>query len=308
MPAVLVLFLDGVGLGQDDRSCNPLAAARTPFLETVLGGRKLLAGAAPFHGELATLVAIDACLGVAGMPQSASGQAALLTGRNVPAEIGEHYGPKPNPAIAEIVRTRNLFMETVQRGGSAALLNAYPPAYYQAIDSRRRLYSAIPMAARAAGLALMTAEDLQAGRALSPDFTGAGWRAQPGFPPAPLLTPRQAGLRLASLASAYSLAWFDHWPSDYAGHRASMPQAVELVETLDGVLAALMESWAERRGLIVVTSDHGNLEDLRGRRHTRNPVPGLLLGPQDLRHSFSDGLVDLTGFHDAILRTLDLGA
>ena len=79
----------------------------TPHLEALLGGRKLIAQSAPVETERASLVALDACLGVPGTPQSATGQATLLTGRNVPAEIGYHYGPKPNPEVAAYLRSSN---------------------------------------------------------------------------------------------------------------------------------------------------------------------------------------------------------
>src|SRR5208283_4184720 len=100
---VLFIFLDGVGLGIDDPNINPFARVEMPFLQSLLGGQKLLAGAAPYMGERATLLALDAGLGVNGLPQSATGQAVLLTGINIPQEIGEHYGPKPNPAVAKFL-------------------------------------------------------------------------------------------------------------------------------------------------------------------------------------------------------------
>jgi len=304
MPRVLFLFLDGVGLGADDPRSNPLAAAHLPTIERLLEGRPLVAETAPFEGDQATLVAIDACLSVPGDPQSASGQAALLTGRNIPQLIGGHYGPKPNEAIAAALREGSLFAEVVRCGGKAQLLNAYPPRYFEAILSRHRLYSAIPLAAALAGLPLMTADDLQAGRALSADFTGIGWAAQPDFPPAPIYSPDQAGLQLARLSLLADLTWFDYWPSDHAGHRASLGQAVALLETFDRVLGGLVDAWGDRPDLIALTSDHGNLEDLAHRGHTLAPVPGLLIGPRDLRRAFAQGLTDLTGFHDAVLRTL----
>ncbi len=43
MTHVVVVFLDGVGLGDDDPQVNPLAAARLPVLTGVLGGRRLVA-------------------------------------------------------------------------------------------------------------------------------------------------------------------------------------------------------------------------------------------------------------------------
>jgi hypothetical protein len=304
MPGVLFLFVDGVGLGPDDADVNPFVIARMPTMRSLLGGNPLIASAVPFVGDIATLIAVDASMGIPGAPQSASGQAALLTGLNVPREIDGHYGPKPNPEIARIIESGNLFQEVIKRNGRAALLNAYPPQYFQSINSGRRLYSAIPLAARAAGLELMTAEDLQAGEAFSVDFTGAGWAARSEFPPAPIYQARQAGTRLAQVSTHYDLTWFDYWISDYAGHKRDMGSAVELLESFDGVLAGLVEAWKSRQDLFVLTSDHGNLEDLSKRGHTENLVPALLIGPQDLRRKFTEDLKDLTDFSAAVLRTI----
>ncbi len=301
MSRVLFLFLDGVGLGPSDPEVNPLVSARMPALEGLLQGKRMVAGVAPLWGPQATLLSIDARMGVPKTPQSATGQASLLTGRNVPLEIGGHYGPKPNPAVADILRQDNLFMQVKGRGGTAALLNAYPPGYFQAIDSGRRLYSAIPLALTAAGFPLMTADDLQAGRALSADFTGDGWASQPSFPPAPVYSPEDSGRLMAGLAASRDLSWFDYWASDYAGHHQDAEAAVRLMESFDGVLAGLIDAWGDRRDLIVLTSDHGNMEDLSARGHTLNPVPGLLIGPEDLRRRFAEQLVDLTGFTPAVL-------
>jgi len=305
MTQILILFLDGVGLGPPDTNTNPFSVAEMPNLLSLLDGRRLTLDACPFNGERASLYALDTTLGVPGLPQSATGQAVLLTGRNVPAEIGEHYGPKPNPAVARILQEDNLFIQILGRGGSAALLNAYPPRYFEAISSRRRLYSAIPMAVHAAGIDLMTAEDLQAGRAMSPDFTGEGWSSQPEFPPAPVYSPHEAGKLLAHLSQNHTLSWFDYWLSDYAGHRGGAEQAIQLLETFDIVLGGLIQAWDMANDLIILTSDHGNLEDLSARGHTSNPVPALIIGPFEIRQRFAQDLTDLTSFYPGVLRVLD---
>jgi len=301
---VLFLFLDGVGLGPDDPERNPFSAADMPYLLGLLDGRRLVEGSAPFEGQQATLLAVDARLGVEGAPQSATGQAALLTGENVPSQVGEHYGPKPNPAVAEIVRRDNLFKQVLERGGSAVLLNGYPPRYFEAIERGLRLYSTIPLAATSAGLELMTVEDMQDGRAFSADFTGVGWSEQPGFPSIPTYDPAQAGRQLARAAESYDLAWFDFWPSDFAGHRGEMSDAVALLENLDAVLGGLVEAWEGEPNLIIVSSDHGNLEDLSRRGHTLNSVPAILIGPPEMRRDLARGLEDLASFAPAILETL----
>ncbi len=72
---VLFIFLDGIGLGADNPEINPFARVEMPFLQSLLGGQKMLATSAPHDGERATLLPLDAALGVDGLPQSATGQA-----------------------------------------------------------------------------------------------------------------------------------------------------------------------------------------------------------------------------------------
>lgn len=304
---LLFLFMDGVGLGPGDAERNPFARARLPALTALLEGRRLLAGAAPFHGRHASLLGLDACLGVPGLPQSATGQAALLTGRNLPAEIGHHYGPKPDAAVrAFLDRGSTLFGRVSAAGRQAALLNAYPERYFHSIRSGRRLHSAIPQAAVNAGLPLLTRADLYAGNAVSADFTGQGWRERLGHADAPVLEPHAAGVRLAELALRCDFAMFEFWPSDYAGHGQDMPAAVALLEQFDRVLAGLVAAWDPGRGLILLTSDHGNLEDLSTRKHTPNPAACLLIGRPDLRQEAAANLRSLTDVYGMVLKLLGL--
>lgn len=304
---VLLLFLDGVGLGEDEPSFNPLAAARLPALASLIGGQRLVAGLPRLETERATFIPTDAIMGVDGLPQSATGQATILTGHNVPREVGGHWGPKPNAAVAESIQQFSLFRRLRQAGRRAALLNAYPQGYFDQIASGQRMYSAVSLAVTSAGLPLMTADDLYRGRALSADFTGEAWRQRLGYADAPVRTPADAGRHLAHLASQWHFAFFEYWPTDYAGHRATLAEGVALLERLDAVLGGLLEAWDDSAGLVVMTSDHGNLEDLRTRHHTRNPVPTLVIGAAHLRATFTDGLSDLTGFAPAVLRTLGVG-
>ncbi len=298
----LFIFLDGVGLGSDDPQTNPFFSAQMPNLQALLNGHKLIESPSlPLENERATLLRLDACLNISGLPQSATGQAVLLTGINVPAEIGYHYGPKPNEAVARFVTNGNLFHQLSELGKRCALLSGYPPRYFQAIESRRRMYSAVPLAATSAGLQLMTSEDIRAGRALPADLTGEGWSAQPGFPQIPILSHREAGQQLAKLGQAYDFAFFEYWLTDYAGHEQNMPQAVQLLENFDQTLGGLFDAWHDDSGLILITSDHGNLEDLSTRRHTANPVPGLLIGATPARRAFSQGLHDLSGITPRII-------
>jgi len=299
---VLFIFLDGIGLGENNPETNPFARAKMPNLNQFLEGRALLKDSAPFHGEYASLLAVDPAVGVRGLPQSATGQAILLTGINIPAELGYHYGPKPNPEVAAYLKEATLFSRFAKEGRRAALLNAYPPRYFDGIDSGKRLYSSIPLAVINAGLPLFRHEDLFAGNALSADFTGEGWRTMLGFQDAPVMDARHAGQKLASLAKEYDFSLFEYWASDYAGHKQQMDHAIELMETFDTVMGGLVGAWDD--GLILVTSDHGNMDDLSTRKHSPANVPALVIGDKAAREEFTREMKDLTHIAPAIWKTV----
>ena len=315
---LLFIFLDGVGLGPDDPQVNPFALASLPHIEGILGGHKLVAngrltgvksGDDVISTDQASLLSLDACLGVEGAPQSATGQAALFTGENIALKLGYHQGPKPNPAVVHWLQQGTLLTRLRNQGKTATLLNAFPPRYFEAIETGYRLPGVIALSAMQAGIALKTMQDLFTGQAISADFTAQGWRSTLGFTTTPILTHSQAGERLATLAHQTNLTIFEFWLSDVAGHHQDMPAACTLLESLDEVLGSLLSSWKDG-GLILLTSDHGNLEDLSTRHHTRNQVPLLLIGSQDQRDQFTRFMrsvgpaksrLDLTAVAPAIL-------
>lgn len=295
--------MDGVGLGSSIASENPFVTAHLPNLEGLLGKEWYLAGSGPIQTERATFVPTNATLGLSGRPQSATGQATILTGRNVPQVVGRHYGPKPNGAVAKTVRQGTLFHDVTRNGGTAALITPYPQGYFDAIDSGRRLLSAVPLAATSAGIRLMTADDLRAGRAVSPGFTGEGWRDHLGYDDIPLLSLDEAGRRIAAIARTYTFSFFEHWPSDRRGHRGTLQEAVAHLEMIDAVLGGLFHGWDDD-GLLIITSDHGNIEDKTQRQHTENPVPTILLGADHAR--LAEMVSDLTDIAKVVRRYLKL--
>ena len=301
---LLFIFLDGVGLGKDDPQVNPFARASLPTITELLDGNKLVMNShAPQAGishilhqnQRISLTSLDACLAVEGVPQSASGQASLLTGKNVPQMLGFHDGPKPSPKIMEILQQETLFSRLNKLTGKVSLLNAYPPRYFTSIESGHRLPGAIALAASYAGMRIPTLDDLYRGDAISADFTAQGWREHLGLKDTPLLTPQEAGDRINNLSSGKDLAFFEYWLTDVAGHHQDVQSACGLLELFDNVLGSLVRTWDDEAGLILITSDHGNMEDLSTRHHTRNDVPLLLIGSQALRTSFIKELVQVSG-------------
>jgi hypothetical protein len=301
---VLLFFMDGVGLGDADPEVNPFVRADLPHLTELLGAGWYRRGRPPRSTARASLVPTDAAMGVPGRPQSATGQATILTGRNVPALLGRHYGPKPNPAVADIIRQGTLFHDIAAAGKTAALLTPYPQGYFDAIASGKRLYSAVPLAVTSAGFPLRTADDLRQGQAVSPGFTGQGWRDALNISDIPLLTLPQAGARIAELARQFDFSFFEHWPSDRRGHRGSLAEAISHLETLDAAIGGLLHAWDEESDLLIITSDHGNIEDKSRRQHTTNPALTILLGP---RHAaYAAQIRDLSDVAGVVRRALNL--
>lgn len=302
MTRVLFLFVDGIGLGEDDPETNAFSIAEHPTLRQFTRGRRWLAGLPRTHTERGSFVPTDAGLGVVGRPQSATGQAAILTGLNVPEILGRHYGPKPDALIGSLLHRSSIFRKLVAHGRSVQFLNAYPPRFFAALHSGKRLPSATQLAALRAGIPLRGLNALVDGQAVSADFTGEGWHTELGYKEVPLLTPHEAGVRLARLALRADLSFFDHWVPDMVGHRGTLAEAVHRVEALDAVIAGILSAWDDAEGLVILTSDHGNMEDMSARGHTLNQVPTLIAGAQS--RAFAEGLTDLRGFARRIIAYL----
>ncbi len=299
---ILALFLDGIGLGADDPSVNPFAAADLPTLHGLTKGKRWLANTGRVAGHNAVFVPTDACLGVPGRPQSGTGQASLLTGLNAPKLIGKHYGPKPDQATRNLIAQHSYFKSLGERGKTARLLTAYPPRLLQDFARGKTLRSSIQQAAYESGIEHFTVSDVVEKRALTAEWTTDSWQRFLGGSRLPDYSPRQAGQLLARLSRGYDFAFHSHWLTDRVGHRGPFARGVSLLETFDEVLAGALAEWRADEGLIVVVSDHGNMEDLSTRRHTLNLAPTLVVGER--AQDFADGYKSLTDFVPACDRIL----
>jgi len=298
---VVMVFVDGVGLGDPDRATNPLVRASTPVLRGLLG--RSLAGRDAIRTGAALLLALDATLGVPGLPQSATGQTALLTGENAAVLVGRHITAFPTLALRELLAARGLFVVLRSRGIPAAFANAYPPAFFAAAGERRRRYAAMALNAMQAGVRLRDMNDLRAGCAVYHDLMNARPRVE-GLP-VPAVTPEESGRHLAAIAARHEFTLFEFFQTDLAGH-GRIADRVEIVERLDRFLGALLEATDLSRTLFLLTSDHGNLEDERSSMHTLNPVPALLVGAG--REAVGARLRAITDVAPAVLDAIAAGS
>ncbi|MEM1126084.1 MAG: peptidase [Bacteroidota bacterium] len=276
---LLFVFLDGVGLGPAGPH-NPLSGHRWPHLAALAGGQDWTAEAQRVLQPGHVFRSIDATLGVEGLPQSGTGQAALFTGDNAPRRAGRHYGPYPHSQTKPLLDSANVFHRVLEQEqlepDRLAFANAYPPRFFAVAEARDR-WTVTTRACRGAGLRLRTHEDVVAGQALTADITGQLWPLHLGLD-VPSRTPEEGATVLLDVAQAHACTLFEYYLTDKAGHAQDDARAAAVLDTLDRFLGRLHTDLDPTRDLLLLTSDHGNLEDLSTKSHTVHPVPLIAVG------------------------------
>ncbi len=272
-----MLFLDGVGIGKRDPGVNALMSARLPTLRTILGGELPTLGRRMVAGSQAIALPLDATLGVAGLPQSGTGQTALFAGVNAARVAGKHFGPYPYSTLRPIIERRNIFRRLRDSGYTACFANAFPKRFFDYMKLHGSRLSVTALSCTVTGIPLLRGADLLAGRAISADITNEGWKHL-GYPEIGPVEPAEAGRRLAKISAGHSFVLFEYWKTDYAGHSRNMEEAIRVLERFDAMLGGVLDSLDSVRTLLVITSDHGNIEDMSVKTHTRHPVPLILYG------------------------------
>lgn len=307
---VLLVFLDGVGIGEPDADRNPFFRAELPVLRALLGDDLPTLGNPVVAGERAVAFPLDATLGTDGTPQSGTGQTALLTGLDAPRLFGRHFGPWVPVRLRDVVERESVLRRARDAGHRIAFANAYPegwpePSRRDAEPSdrgrRRRVrIAAPPLAARGAGVLNRHAEELRRERAVASEIENERWRSRPGMADLPRVTPRRAGRTLSRLAAEVDLCLFAHYGTDVAGHRGGMGGAVRALERVDAFLGGVVHDLAPG-SLLLVASDHGNIEEV-GTGHTRNPALALFVG--DLAQERARGMRSIRDVTEAVLASL----
>lgn len=278
-PKILVLFFDGVGVGNKDESRNPFYASNIPAVEKLLDGNIPHLQLKSCFSDSTFYSPINATLGIEGLPQSGTGQTALLCGMNAPKFVGKHFGPYPYSTLRNILEEKNIYKLLHQKRKNIFYVNAYPPRYFEYVATHPTRRTATTLAWEMMGYKLNDFKRLQAGEALSADITGEKWNAL-GFPVIPILSPQKAGHRLVKFLEKYDFVFYEYFYTDHAGHSQSMEKAKNEMTKIDELLSGVIEAFDKKQLTMIITSDHGNFEDLSVKTHTRNPVPFIVYGKE----------------------------
>lgn len=292
--SLLLFFIDGLGIGTRGPH-NPFDGLSEAAPLAIFQDE---APQIPFAGVLAPT---DACLGVPGRPQSASGQTTILTGINAAAAIGAHKQGFPNQPLLDIIREHSIFLQLKKSGvDSITFANTYTRQFF---ERRPRWISATTAAVEAANLRFNVVEDLKAGRAVFHDFTNTLLRERGET--VSLRSPEEAATVLAGVVAKHRFTLYEYFITDKVGHAQDREAAQRLIPTLAKLIRSLLAKIDLDHTTVILTSDHGNLEDLSARNHTLNPVPTIVWGPE--RESIAARIRSLTDITPAIVDALTKG-
>jgi len=321
--SVVLIFLDGVGLGKDDPKVNPWASVQDPTLIAVEGRNPTWPGA--------VMKPLDASLGVKGLPQSATGTTALLTGINAPEALGRNLSGFPSQPLRDIIAEHSIHRQAIQRGLKPTFANAYTASYFQRPNLRKSVTTWAVHAAEELGMKFRLMEEYKSGSAVFHDLTGELIRIQGNGnklkPPMDKqvvfkryirdpeafrkmvsqwdiepIDPAEGGRRIAGLAPDHDFILFEYVKTDMMGHEQDLGWARDVVDEVMEFLHVLLENLNLERDTLLIVSDHGNSEDLSVKTHTLNPVPSVAIGPlAEEILSVSTTIADLT---PAILNAL----
>lgn len=305
---ILFLFVDGIGLGERSAD-NPFDSLSLPGFASLSGGRPWLQDVPEITDEEALFRPIDPRLDVEGLPQSGTGQATLFTGINCAKVAGRHYGPYPHSKTKPVIAEHNLFKQVErifpETDQPAAFANAYPDRFFEYVKRTDR-WTVTTRCCLESKARIRGSDDLAAGLAVPADLTGRNWPER--FAPALMPEDEEAAARrLLRIASNHSLTLFEYFLTDKAGHRQSAEEAEAVLTSFDRLLGELVRRADPAEVLLVLTSDHGNLEDLSTKSHTLNDVPFAAYGTGSAALSEVRRLDEVTPALVALLRDSSSG-
>ncbi len=299
--SLVLVFIDGFGLGRETAS-NPLSSGTMPFFRELLNGRPLTQETVG-QGKTGLnwlIQPTDPSLGVSGLPQSATGQTAFLTGVNAAQLAGRHIHGFPTRVLRQILNERSIFKALNEQGCSATFANTFTDEYFTRMSRGKLRHSATTTAALAGGCRLRMIPDLLRGEAVYQDITNQ-MLIEKGYQ-VPFLEPETAARNLLKVAETNQFTLFEYFQTDRCGHAQDPVWAERILWCLDRLIGSLVAQRSESLTL-VVTSDHGNIEDLSVKTHTRNPIPTMAFGPQ--ARCFQS-VVTLTDLYFAFFNALDI--
>lgn len=288
--AIYFVFIDGLGVGGEDQN-NPLFVNDYRFFNRMAGGSHMTTTAPAILDKNHVFKPIDATLNIGGLPQSGTGQVSLFAGVNASKHIGKHYGPYPHSATREMLAENSIAYRALNRGLSFVFMNAYPPIFFH-LSTRRNRWSTATLMCRQQSIPLHTEEDVRDGTGITAEITQEMWKQRLDIE-LPLITESIAAERIINAGRTNDIVMYEYYLTDKAGHAMDHIMADNVISRIDRFLSFIVDGM-HPDDVLLISSDHGNVENLGVKTHTMNDVPLIVYG------SGADAFYDTTSIHEVI--------
>jgi len=264
---VIFIFVDGLGIGKPTEH-NPFHR----YYDQLQVLNRLNGQLVTKRPDYFDFYPIDASLGLEnGLPQSATGQTALFTGINPIPSVGRHITGLPTSTLKKILCQYSIFRQLENLGIASLFANAYHKRYF---ERDQRFYSATTWAVLAKNKPnFRYVEDIRKEQAIFADITNDFLR-QEGFE-VPIFRPEKAASILLKLSRLFPFVLFEVPFLDRLGHKQDQAALKQGIGYLDRFLWHIETNLTPDQ-IVILSSDHGNIEDLSCRTHTHNPVPLMI--------------------------------
>lgn len=192
--------------------------------------------------------------------------------------MGRHCEGFPGPGLRDLVRQDNLFLQLKARGKKVKFADAFLVESADELEARR-FKSVTTIMALTTAETISTISDLADDDAVLQDLTRTTIRDR--YPDIPEISPIDAAHHLFDIMRAYDFTLFEYFQTDAAGHTLDYERACSVLREFDTFLSTLIRFTQAAGITLLITSDHGNIESMNERGHTRNPVPFIAFGPKE---------------------------
>ncbi len=293
-----MIFIDGVGIGKKDFEYNPFFKYGFKTFEEIFGESPHLEK--PYlEKNGAYLFPCDARLGVAGFPQSGTGQVSIFCGMNAAKFVGKHFGPFPYSTTIPIIAEQNIFKYFKDKNKKAFFANAYPEVFFDYIKSGKTRLSTTSLSCRLTGIKLNAVADVRKGAALTAEITNERWNKKLKYN-LKEIKPATAAKRLLRLAAKNDFTLYEFYLTDHLGHGRIADEFDRIYSNLDNFLYTILSEIASKNISLIICSDHGNFEDLSIKTHTLNPALTITAGKN--AKQLAESIKDLTDIKPSIIK------